>query len=241
VTAVVNPCIGMVTPYDFALDRELWRWVPDTLDLMITRTPYEPLTVSVEMARRIGDPAVVTEAALALATPAPAVVGYACTSGSFVDGVAGERALVDAMLQTGIPSAVTTSGAVVMALRALGVTRVAVATPYDEAITALLVDFLEESGLAVTATDHLGLDSAIWAVPRDVTIGLVRRAWTEDCEAVFVSCTNLATYDVIPALEEELGVPVVSANQATMWAAVSLAGLAARGDGQRLLTEGAPA
>ena len=75
-TAVVNPCIGMVTPYDFALDRELWRWVPDTLDLMITRTPYEPLTVSVEMARRIGDPAVVAEATLALATPAPAVCSY---------------------------------------------------------------------------------------------------------------------------------------------------------------------
>jgi len=237
VTAVANPCSGMVTPYDFALDRELWRWMPDTLDLLLTRTPYEPLTVTVEMAQRVGDPAVVAAATLAVSTPAPAVVGYACTSGSFVGGAAGERALVDAMLQTGVPAAVTTSGAVVLALRALGVGRVAVATPYDEAITALLVAFLEESGIAVTATDHLGLDSAIWAVPREVTLGLVRRAWTEDCDAVFVSCTNLATYDAIATLEAELGVPVVSANQATMWAAVSLAGLTARGEGQRLLQE----
>ena len=52
-TAVVNPSIGVVAPYDFALDRELWRWVPDTLDLLLTRTPYEPLTVSVEMATRV--------------------------------------------------------------------------------------------------------------------------------------------------------------------------------------------
>ncbi len=239
-TAVANPCIGIVTPYDFALDRELWRWVPDTLDLLLTRTPYEPLTVTVEMARRVGDPAVVTEATLALTTPAPAVVGYACTSGSFVAGRAGERALVDAMLATGVPAAVTTSGAVVSALRALGAGRVAVATPYDEAITGLLVAFLAESGIAVTRADHLGLDSAIWAVPREVTLELVRRAWTDDCDAVFVSCTNLATYDVIPVLEEELGVPVVSANQATMWAAVSLAGLSAQGEGQRLLQEGVP-
>jgi maleate isomerase len=240
-TAVANPCIGIVTPYDFALDRELWRWVPDTLDLLLTRTPYEPLTVTVEMAQRVGDPAVVAQATLALTTPAPAVVGYACTSGSFVAGLAGERALVDAMLATGVPAAVTTSGAVVSALRALGAGRVAVATPYDEAITAMLVAFLAESGIAVTRAGHLGLDSAIWAVPREVTLELVRRAWTDDCDAVFVSCTNLATYDVIPLLEDELGVPVVSANQATMWAAVSLAGLSAQGEGQRLLQEGVPA
>ena len=233
----VNPCIGMVAPYDFALDRELWRWLPDSLDLLLTRTPYEPLPVTVEMAQRVGDPAGVAEATLAVATPGPAVVGYACTSGSFVGGLAGERALVDAMLATGVPAAVTTSGAVVAALRALGVERVAVATPYDEAITALLVGYLEEAGVAVTGTEQLGLHAAIWAVPSEVTADLVRHAWTEDCEAVFVSCTNLATYDVIAALEEELGVPVVSANQATMWAAVSLAGLAAQGEGQRLLQE----
>jgi maleate isomerase len=145
------------------------------------------------------------------------------------------------MLATGVPAAVTTSGAVVSALRALGARRVAVATPYDEAITALLFAFLGGAGIAVTRADHLGLDSAIWAVPREVTLGLVRRAWTDDCDAVFVSCTNLATYDAIPELEEELGVPVVSANQATMWAAVALAGLSAQGAGQRLLDEGLPA
>ena len=234
-TAVVNPSIGVVAPYDFALDRELWRWVPDTLDLLLTRTPYEPLTVTVEMAHRVGDPAVVAAATLALSTPAPAVVAYACTAGSFVGGRAGEQLLTDAMRATGVPAAVTTSGATVAALRALDVGRVAVATPYDEAITALLVAFLEESGIGVTRAGRLGLDSAIWTVPREVTVDLVRRTWTEDCDAVFVSCTNLATYDVIPALEQELGVPVVSANQATMWAAVSLAGLTAQGDGQRLM------
>jgi maleate isomerase len=236
-----SPCIGMVAPYDFARDRELWRWLPDPLDLLLTRTPYEPLPVTVEMAQRVGDPAVVAEATLAVATPGPAVVGYACTSGSFVGGVAGERALVDAMLATGVPAAVTASGAVVAALRALGVGRVAVATPYDEAITALLVAYLEEAGIAVTGTEQLGLHSGIWAVPREVTTDLVRHAWTTDCEAVFVSCTNLATYDVITPLEHELGVPVVSANQATMWAAVSLAGLTAQGEGQRLLQEELPA
>jgi hypothetical protein len=30
-------------------------------------------------------------------------------------------------------------------------------------------------------------------------------------------CTNLATYDLITPLERELGKPVLTANQATMW------------------------
>jgi len=41
---------------------------------------------------------------------------------------------------------------------------------------------------------------------------------------VFLSCTNLPTYDVVPALEAELGIPVLSANLVTMWAALRVLG-----------------
>ncbi|MGH3458128.1 maleate cis-trans isomerase family protein [Aeromicrobium sp.] len=232
-----HPRIGMVTPYDFALDRELWRWVPEPLELLLTRTEYEPLLVSVEQALAVGDPDVVARATRTVITPAPAVVGYACTTGSFVGGRKGEQALLDAILGAGAPAAVTTSGAVVQALTALGVSRVAVATPYEDEITALLVSFLQDFGVDVTATSNLGLNAGIWTVPDEVTLDLVRRAWTDDCDAVFVSCTNLSTYDLIPTLEAELGVPVVSANQATMWAAVARAGFTAVGPGQRLIDQ----
>ena len=46
-------------------------------------------------------------------------------------------------------------------------------------------------------------------------------------DAVFVSCTNLSTYDVIAPLEAELGRPVLTANQVTMWAALVEAGVGA--------------
>ena len=45
--------MGVVVPYDFALDREMWRWVPDAVDLFVTRTQSLPLYADVEMARRI--------------------------------------------------------------------------------------------------------------------------------------------------------------------------------------------
>ena len=170
----------------------------------------------------------------------PRVMAYACTSGSFVAGRAGERALVASMLDAGAAAAVTTSGALVEALTALGVTSLAVATPYDAAVTARLHDFLEESGVRVTGSAHLGLSGRIWTVPYAVTAALVRDVAAAGCEAVFVSCTNLPTYDLVVALEAELGIPVITANQVTMWAALGTLGLAPVGPGQRLLDVGYP-
>nr|MBA3251536.1 Asp/Glu racemase [Geodermatophilaceae bacterium] len=64
---------------------------------------------------------------------------------------------------------------------------------------------------------------------------LVRDADAPEAEAVFVSCTNLPTYDVIAPLEAELGKPVLTANQVTLWSALRLVGTHAVGEGQRLL------
>jgi maleate isomerase len=124
------------------------------------------------------------------------------------------------MLGAGAAAALTTSGALVEALSALGITRLAVATPYDAAVTARLHDFLEETGVRVTGSVHLGLSGRIWTVPYAVTAALVRDAAAAGGEAVFVSCTNLPTYDVVAPLEAELGIPVLTANQVTMWASL---------------------
>ena len=72
-------------------------------------------------------------------------------------------------------------------------------------------------------------------VPYEQTVQLIQDADHEDADAIVVSCTNLATYDVIATLEDELGKPVVTANQATMWAALRALDREAVGEGQRLL------
>ena len=227
--------IGVVTPFDFALDRELWRWVPDQVSLHVTRTPYVAEPVSIELAEAVSDEAQVRDATRDLLIVEPAVVAYACTSGSFVGGVAGERGLVEAMCGAGAPVAVTTSGALLAALAALRVERVAVATPYVENVTIRLHDFLAEAGFRTVSGAYLGLDRDIWKVPYETTAGLIREADSADAQAVFVSCTNLPTYDLIGPLEQDLGKPVLTANQVTVWAALRLVHAAAVGAGQRLL------
>jgi maleate isomerase len=227
--------IGVVTPYDMALDRELWRWAPDDVSLLFTRTPYAPLEVTLEMAQWISCHDTVGGSVRALSSVEPAVYAYACTTGSFSAGVPGELALVEAMQAAGAPAAVTTSGAFAAALRRLGVSSVAIATPYDEEVTARLATFLAEAGCRVPRYACLELHRDIWRVPYSVTADLVRDADTPEAEAVLVSCTNLATYDLIAPLEAELGKPVVTANQVTMWAALSSIGRSAVGPGQHLL------
>jgi maleate isomerase len=227
--------IGVVAPYDFALDRELWRWVPEDVSLHVTRIPYVPMAATIEMAVHISDPTLVAAGVTDVHAVSPLVTAYACTSGSFVGGLAGEAALVAAMTDAGAPAAVTTSGALLTALRHLDLTRIATATPYTADLTAGLSGFLAEAGIEVVAASGLGLTSDIWTVPYDVTAGLVRDTDTDDAQAVFISCTNLPTYDVIATLEAELGKPVLTANQVTIWSALTVIDRKAVGPGQRLL------
>jgi maleate isomerase len=233
--AVDQVGIGVVTPYDFALDRELWRWVPAQVSLHLNRTPYQDIPVSVAQALAVSDLETVASRTRELLVVEPVAVAYGCTSGSFVGGLAGEAALVAAMIEAGAPIAVTTSGAVVAAVHALGIKTMAVVTPYDEAVGAKLCSFLSEAGVEITANNNMGLTGRIWTVPYEVTADLARRTAQSGGDAVFMSCTNLLTYDLIASLEQELGVPVLTANQVTMWAVLTAAGVAAIGPGQSLL------
>lgn len=215
--------IGVVVPFDFELDWEYWRYLPDRVSLCFTRTPYLRKPVGVELARGVGRPSVVAKAAKALSSVRPAATLYACSSGSFVDGLAGEERLRRCMLDAGARRAVTSAGAMLEALAAVGARRVAVATPYTRTLTRKLVEFLEEAGLEVTSTEFLGIAANIPAVSRRTVAALVRAARDPAAQAVFVSCTSLRTYGLVAQLEHELGCPVLTSNQVSLWAALKAA------------------
>lgn len=227
--------VGVVAPFDFALDRELWRWVPDGVSLHLTRTPFVPVEVSLDLARLVSEHETLRSAVEALCAVSPQVISYACTSGSFVGGLAGERAMTAAMAQAGEVPSLTTSGALIEALREIGARRIAVVTPYTKSVTDSLEDYLGEAGITVTGRAYLGLTRHIWKVPYRDVVDMARAAVVGAADALFISCTNLPTYDVIPQLEAELRMPVLSANQVTMWAALRAIGVDAVGPYQALV------
>ena len=160
-----------------------------------------------------------------LASFSPDLAAYACTSGSFLDGPAGLETLLAelrARLQCPI---VATSAAILEALRHLGIGRLALATPYIEAVNAAERSFLEASGFQVVACRGLGLSgSAIREVPpeevRDFALGVDH----PDAEALFISCTDLRAFECVAGLEETLGKPVLTSNQVTLWALLRACG-----------------
>ncbi|KAB2345115.1 maleate cis-trans isomerase family protein [Actinomadura rudentiformis] len=227
--------IGVVAPFDFALDRELWRWMPDDVSLYMTRLPYVPVPVTVEMASALSDHSIVRQATRDVLTPEPRVVAYACASGSFVRGATGESRLTETMLSAGAPAAVTTSGGLAESLRLLDARRIAVVTPYIDSVTDRLVHFLRAHDVQVVSRVGLGLLSHIWKVGYGEIVEAVARVDRPEAEAVFISCTNVPTYDIIAPLERMLGKPVLTANQVTMCSALRAMGWTAAGEGQSLV------
>jgi maleate isomerase len=227
--------IGVVAPFDFALDRELWRWAPDDVSLYMTRLPFVPVPVTVEMASALSDHDTVRRATRDVLAPEPLVVAFACASGSFVHGADGERMLSASILDAGAPAAATTSGALVESLALLDTRRIAVVTPYIDSVTDRLIGFLGEHGIEVVSSVGLGLLNHIWKVGYSEVIAAVSAVDRPDAEAVFISCTNVPTYDIIAPLERMLGKPVLTANQVTMCSALRSMGSQAMGAGQWLV------
>ena len=230
--------LGVVAPHDMALDRELWRWVPDHVSVFMTRTPPSQRPATLAMIEEISGTDAIVAATKSLVATASRAYGYACTSCSFIRGVAGERDQTEAMHTAGAPAATTASGAIVDALSHLGAQRVVAATPYNHELTGRFESFLQESGLSVSRIANLDLEHDIRRVPYEQTIDMILAADREDADAICIACTNLPTYEAIAPLEAKLGKPVVSANQALMWSLLRHAGVVAEECHQRLFSTG---
>ncbi len=168
----------------------------------------------------------VESAARLLASTTPDAVAFACTSGTFLDGDAAlTRQLQDIAGIVGCP-VVATSRAIIDACRALGLRRLALATPYLDVINLAEHAFLSEQGLDVVAMKGLGLSGkAIREVPPDAVAALVRETDCAAAEAVFVSCTDFRALEIVDELEHELGKPIITSNSVTLWGILKALGL----------------
>ncbi|WCD97116.1 decarboxylase [Streptomyces sp. HUAS 31] len=156
-------------------------------------------------------------------TGAEAVV-WACTSGSFVYGWKGAHEQVRGLaVAAGMPAS-STSFAFAHAAQELGVRRVAIGATYPDDVAALFARFLTDAGAEVTAVRGSGIITAAevgtWGEAE--VFALAKEADTADAEAVLLPDTALHTAAHIQALENELGKPVLTANQVTVWEALRL-------------------
>ncbi len=181
----------------------------------------------------IGSGAVLAEGAKALVPQQPDAVVWACTSGSFVFGWDGARAQVDGLRQVAGVPATSTSFAFVAAVRELDLHRVAVAATYPGDVAALFAGFLARAGIEVLTVGSRGIATAaeVGTLEGEDVLAFAAAYDHPEAQVLLVPDTALHTVDLLSKLEAQLGKPVLTANQVSVWHSLRLAGADMTRDG----------
>jgi len=155
----------------------------------------------------------------------PGSVLYGCTSATLAHGREFDIALAAKIkLATGA-EAFTAAGSITFALKTLNVARVALATPYVGEVNDRTVQYLASGGVETVACTKLAdnlLSHEQGAISPEQVYALALRADHKDAGAIVLACTDLRAVEAISRIEAALNKPVVSSNQAMMFAAASV-------------------
>ncbi len=209
--------IGLITPAPgSSTEAELNRYRPEGVAVLTTRMPLKEISAQglIQMT------AYAEEAARLLAGADADVIVFGCTAGSLLLGPGYDREIIQKLGSVTGRKVTTTSTGVLRALEFLRVKKVAVATPYSAEVNRAEKAFLEGSGFAVTSIigPLLSDPKLVPQIPAAEMYRLARQANSDEADAVFISCTGLHVIDIIEMLEADLGKPVITSNQVTLWA-----------------------
>ena len=158
------------------------------------------------------------------------VVVFAHTAGSMLGGLEDGRQQISMLEEKAGCPAVTTASAAVEVLKDFR--KLALLTPYPEEMTRKEADFLEQAlpSLKVVSQRSLGTATglAIGDIEPQTAYRESRNVDTSSADGLFLSGTNWRTIEVIEAMESDLGIPVFTANQVSMWAALGKLNVSAR-------------
>jgi maleate isomerase len=174
-----------------------------------------------------------------LAPVKPDVVALAHTAVSYLTGFAGELGLLARVEALAGTRGLTAAAAITAALAHLRVRRIALATPYPDAISASGHRYWQAAGFDVVAAHRLDGVASIYDETEERAYALGRQADVPDADALLISGTGLPTAGVIERLEKDLGKPVVTSQAAVLWRALRMAGIddPVRGYGRLLARE----
>jgi maleate isomerase len=214
--------LALATDRIGTLDTEAFLAAPGVA-MFSTRVQSSPVATPESLAK-LGDH---LEAGTRLLVPGSRldVIGFSCTSGTVAVGVTAVRAAVW-RARPGIAVA-TPIEAGAKALKTLGARRISLLVPYLPRTADLVAGHFEAEGLIITrrATFDLGGDPEMNRLSPGALARAARAIDDPATEAVFISCTGLRTAPIVVALEQEIGKPVVTSNQALAWDALRLAGI----------------
>ena len=178
-----------------------------------------------------------------LATARVELIAMTGTTNSFYKGASGADQMESTMREAGGVPAVASSPSVIQALRHYGAVRLSVATPYADWANDRLREYLSGNGF-----EPLNIDKDVRVADghpqhmndqepdeiRDFALSV----WRPEADAMFLPCAAWRTMEVAAAIEQQIGKPVITTNQATTWRALRTMGITTARPGYgRLLDE----
>jgi maleate isomerase len=215
--------IGLLIPSSNTVQEpEFWSALPKGITLHVTRMRLSQVEATSTL--RIVEE-IETESAK-LADAGVDVIVLAATAPSSRKGVGYDQELIKRIRSASNKPATTAATALLEALRTLGAKQIVLGAPWSEDVNRMVATFIEENGFKVLAQDTLGL-------VRNLEIGLLdpqapydvgHRVNRPEADAVMLACGNWSTFSIIDRLERDLGKPVLTTNQVSLWHALKIIG-----------------
>ena len=213
--------LGFIIPSSNRMvEPQMYRYMPEGVVAHFTRLEMHEVPLTALAPKLL-------EAAALLARSKCDVTVFQCTGSSMSGGVDMEKRVVrDMSALTGKP-ALSAASSVMAALRALGAKRIVFISESEQAGHDKKDKFLREAGYELLASKAVGLPGTDYfcTTPPQLWYDTAMAHRRDDADAIFISCANIHSIDVIEALERDLNKPVITSNQAALWHALRTAGI----------------
>ena len=217
------PQIGLIVlQADETIELDMKRLVPASVELLVSRVPSGDHVTPESLAAMAFE--LQSAASLFPKGAQMSVVGYGCTSGSAQIGT--DRIAQAIKAETKTPHVTEPVSALIAACRHLGVRRLGILSPYIESVSNRLIEVLRDADIEVCAFASFNEseeERVARIAPASIMSAAIELSASANMDALLISCTNLRTLDVIAAIEEEAGLPVLSSNQLLAWDLLRLA------------------
>lgn len=221
--------LGIMIPSSNAtMEQELYRMAPDGVSVHTGR--MVSIGCNADDLRKMDES--LESCAELVGHAEPDVLLFGCTSGSFLGGIGWEekiRQRINAVVPNTI--ACTTTDAILNALSIYHPQKITIVNPYVDEVSQMEANYFRSAGYDVVSEQNMGfrLGHDIFSTIPGYTYRICRETIVKDTELLFISCTNLRTLEIIEPLEQDLGIPVITSNQASMWEMLRLAGISTDG------------
>ncbi len=227
---LIRPAQTFYERINTVIEPELYSVAPDGVSFHFTKVIFR------DAVRDGRNKDVGGEAAEALSRGHVDVIAYACMATSLVDAPNWEK---ETREQFGVP-AVAAATSLKEALQAVGAKNVALVCHYSPERLPLVKESFKNYGFNVVSAETADVKDQreVNRIPTEKVYELAKKANTPEADAICLLATDLRTFPILQQLEDDLGKPVISNNQALLWKSLQLANIKAGIPGHGSLLSG---